>query len=324
MNHTPEPIESVEILTLQDNYIDVLAMDTNDVIKRPALAKPDASGRLVISDSPTAEHGFSAFVKVRGKDRTRHMLFDFGSSKHGAAFNADLLSVDLTKVEALALSHGHMDHFGGLRELVTRTGRDDLECVVHPGVFKENRYLRFPGGGQLFFPPLVKEDFESLQVSVRESVEPATMLDETVLFLGEIPRVCEFEKGMAGVFYKADGVERRDDIEDDTALVFNVEGKGLVVFSGCAHSGIVNTVNYARQVTGVDEIFAVMGGFHLANAGWDDVVTPTIDALCSFSPSYVVPCHCTGRKAIMGFEKRMPDAFILNMSATRLVFSKNI
>jgi 7,8-dihydropterin-6-yl-methyl-4-(beta-D-ribofuranosyl)aminobenzene 5'-phosphate synthase len=83
----------------------------------------------------------------------------------------------------------------------------------------------------------------------------------------------------------------------------------------------VNTVRYARQATGVDEIFAVMGGFHLTGSGFSDVITPTIDALHELSPSYIAPCHCTGRTAVMEIEKRMPDAFILNMAATRLRFS---
>jgi 7,8-dihydropterin-6-yl-methyl-4-(beta-D-ribofuranosyl)aminobenzene 5'-phosphate synthase len=323
MKYTPVPIESVEILTLQDNYIDVLAMDSNDVIKRPPLAKNAANGHVVISASPIAEHGFSAFITLTAKDCARHMLFDFGCSTHGAAYNADLLALDLTRVEALSLSHGHMDHFGGMQELVRRTGRDDLECVAHPGVFKKKRYIRTPAGGKLFFPPLKREDFKAVHVSVKESVEPFPLLDGTVLFLGEIPRVCDFEKGMPNAFYDANGIERHDEIEDDSALVFNVKGKGLVVLSGCSHSGIVNTVRYARQVTGVDEIFAVMGGFHLIGSGVDDVITPTIDALLEFSPTYVVPCHCTGRTAVMEIERRMPDAFILNMSATRLLFSGN-
>jgi 7,8-dihydropterin-6-yl-methyl-4-(beta-D-ribofuranosyl)aminobenzene 5'-phosphate synthase len=314
-------VESVEILTLQDNYIDVLVMDSDTVIKRPLLVKESTASEALLSASPLAEHGFASFITVKSGDGTGKMLFDFGGSPHGAAFNADLLSLDLSGVQALALSHGHMDHFGGLRELVGRTGRKDLTCVVHPGVFKKNRYVRTPNGNKLCFPPLARDDFRALDIALQESVAPVSMLDDTVLFLGEVPRKCVFESGMANAFYDEDGVERRDIIEDDSALVFHVRNRGLVVLSGCAHSGIINTVNYAREVTGVKDVYAVMGGFHLIGADPERVITPTIDALQGFSPRYVVPCHCTGRSATLEIEKRMPEAFILNMAATCLCFA---
>ena len=104
-------------------------------------------------------------------------------------------------------------------------------------------------------------------------------------------------------------------------MVFNIRGRGLVVVSGCAHSGIVNTVAYARQVTGIDKVMAIMGGFHLGGMDLDTVVKPTVDALKAFDPTYIIPTHCTGRQAIQLIEKEMADAFILNMSGTRLTFS---
>jgi 7,8-dihydropterin-6-yl-methyl-4-(beta-D-ribofuranosyl)aminobenzene 5'-phosphate synthase len=104
-------------------------------------------------------------------------------------------------------------------------------------------------------------------------------------------------------------------------MVFNVRDKGLVVISGCAHAGIVNTVAHARQTTGVDKVMAVMGGFHLGGQDVDQVVKPTIAALKALTPTYVIPTHCTGRLAVQMIEKEMPDQFILNMSGTRLTFS---
>jgi 7,8-dihydropterin-6-yl-methyl-4-(beta-D-ribofuranosyl)aminobenzene 5'-phosphate synthase len=104
-------------------------------------------------------------------------------------------------------------------------------------------------------------------------------------------------------------------------MVFNVRGKGLVVLSGCAHAGIVNTVAHARRVTGIDTVMAIMGGFHLSGTDTDAVIWPTIEALKAFDPTYIVPTHCTGRTAVQMIEKAMPDRFILNMSGTRLTFS---
>ena len=97
-----QPIDKVEILTLQDNYIDLTAQDNNDVVARAMPLKG-----LEIRNSILAEHGFSAVVTVTRDDISRNILFDFGFSEHGAAFNADALGVDMTRIETFALSHGH-------------------------------------------------------------------------------------------------------------------------------------------------------------------------------------------------------------------------
>jgi 7,8-dihydropterin-6-yl-methyl-4-(beta-D-ribofuranosyl)aminobenzene 5'-phosphate synthase len=92
-------------------------------------------------------------------------------------------------------------------------------------------------------------------------------------------------------------------------MVFNVKDKGLVVLSGCAHSGILNTIYHAREFTGVDTIYAVIGGFHLARAK-DEEIEKTIKLIKEEKPTYIIPCHCTGFKAISKFSQEMPDAFI--------------
>nr|WP_321255106.1 MBL fold metallo-hydrolase [uncultured Pseudodesulfovibrio sp.] len=314
-------VDRVSILTLQDNYVDVLAMDGNDTIERPILVKNPTKTGATLSLSPVAEHGFSTCITVEADGQERRMLFDFGCSPHGAAFNADLLNEDMTRVEALALSHGHLDHFGGMKQLVERTGRSDLELVTHPGVFKESRFVKTPTGYQLIFPTLARADVEALGVSVVESEVPRQMLDGNALFLGEIPRNCDFERGMPNAFQKNGGEESFDTIEDDSSMVFHLKGKGLVILSGCAHAGIVNTVNYAREVTGVDKVHAIMGGFHLTGPDFVHAVEPTIAAFQSFSPQHVIPAHCTGRAATLAIEKAMPDEFILNMSGTTLNFA---
>ena len=121
-------------------------------------------------------------------------------------------------------------------------------------------------------------------------------------------------------FDDTDGKAKWDPIEEDSALVIHIRGKGLVVLSGCAHSGIVNTVNYAREITGINKLYVVMGGFHLTGADFEPIIEPTTEALKALNPEYVIPTHCTGRKAVMNIEKEMPDKFLLNMSGTRMVF----
>jgi len=101
----------------------------------------------------------------------------------------------------------------------------------------------------------------------------------------------------------------------------NVKGKGLVVLSGCSHSGIINTVTYAKKITGIEKVHAVMGGFHLSGPLFEPIIEATTEAMKEIAPNYIIPCHCTGRNAIMHIEKEMPDRFILNMSGTKLTFS---
>jgi 7,8-dihydropterin-6-yl-methyl-4-(beta-D-ribofuranosyl)aminobenzene 5'-phosphate synthase len=147
------------------------------------------------------------------------------------------------------------------------------------------------------------------------------MLGGNVLFLGEIPRRTIFETGLPNAYYEENGVEKKDIIEDDTSLVMNLKGKGLVLLSGCAHSGIINTVMQAREVTGIDAVHVIMGGFHINRPASDPLVIQTLEALTRIGPRYIVPTHCTGRKSIQQIEAAMPDRFVLNMSGTRLTFS---
>jgi len=309
-------VDKVEILTLQDNYIDVTAMDNNQVIQR---AMPLEG--LEIKKSILAEHGFSALVSVSSGSDSRHMLFDFGFSADGAARNATALGVDMAKVEAFALSHGHSDHTGALDAMAGMTGKKDLEFVVHPAAFMSPRYLKYSEELKVYFPAFSRDDAGKAGLKLVETSAPYRMLGDQVLFLGEIPRINSFEKGLPVAHRLEDGVETWDPIEDDTALVINVKDKGLVILSGCAHSGIINTVHYAKKVTGIDKVYAVMGGFHLSGPLFEPIIDQTTQALKEIDPVYVIPTHCTGRKAIMHIEKEMPEQFILNMSGTRLTFA---
>ena len=151
--------------------------------------------------------------------------------------------------------------------------------------------------------------------------KPYPLLGNTVLFLGEIPKQTDFEKGWALPHCQKDGKEVWDAIEDDTSIVMNLKDKGLVIISGCAHAGIVNTVRHAMSVTGIDKVHAIMGGFHLSGPFFEPIIDRTTEELKKINPDFIIPTHCTGRKAIMAMEKQMPDQFILNMAGTKLTFN---
>jgi len=309
-------LDRVEILTLQDNYIEMTAMDNTSIVTR-AVALKDG----MIRNSVLSEHGFSALVITTREEMAHTMLFDFGFSEEGAAYNAKVLGADLSKVEAMALSHGHSDHMGGFEKLTSLIGRKGVEFVVHPVAFLSPRYLKFSEEFKIFFPPYTRDNVERMGMTAVETTAPYVMLGGNVLYLGEISRKTDFEKGFPIAYRQEGGLEKWDPIEDDTSIVMNLEAKGLVILSGCAHAGIVNTVHYAREVTGVEKVHAIIGGFHLSGPLFEGIIGRTIEELIKIDPDYIVPTHCTGRKAVMEIEKALPGKFILNMSGTKLTFN---
>ena len=310
------PVDKVEVLTLQDNYIDMVAQDSNEVVQR-AIPLKDGEFRKSIR----AEHGFSALIMVTKNGTSRHLLFDFGFSEDGAAVNAEALNADLSRVEVLVLSHGHLDHLGGLEKMVAAVGKKNLDLVVHPGVFLKPRYRKITEDFRVNVPSLSRDITAKTGLHVVETQAPYPLLDGDGVFLGEIPRVTDFEKGAPDMFYQAGGKEKHDLFQDDSGIAFNIKEKGLVVISGCAHAGIVNTVKHAQKATGVTKVWAIMGGFHLSGADASTVIFPTAKGLKAINPRYIIPTHCTGRDAVMHIEKEMPDAFLLNMAGTKMTFA---
>ncbi|MEW6186402.1 MAG: MBL fold metallo-hydrolase, partial [Thermodesulfobacteriota bacterium] len=290
-------VDKVEIMTLQDNYIEITAGDNSEMIHRAAAVKEGN-----IRNSILAEHGYCALVKTTKAGQTRTLLFDFGFSEEGAAYNAKALGADMTQVEAAALSHGHSDHTGGMAKLAAMIGKKGMPIAVHPAAFKSPRYIKISEAFKIYFPKLTREDLEKIGFKIVEGKEPVSLLDGDILFLGEIPRRTDFEKGFAVAHFEENGIEKWDPIEDDTSVVMNLKGKGLVILSGCAHAGIVNTVTRAVEVTGVRKIHAVMGGFHLSGPAFEPIIGRTTEELKKFNPDFVVPTHCTGRKAVMHME----------------------
>ncbi len=308
-------VEKVTITTLEDNFVDLLSMDNSEVVNRAMPLKGTE-----ISNSILAEHGFSAVVSTFTGDEKSTALFDFGFSEDVAARNAQAINCDLSEVQVAALSHGHMDHFGGMKAMAKLIGKDGMDLVLHPEAFQTCRFVMPIPDMKITLPVLTKDYVKDAGFNVVETTEPMLLLSGDVLFLSQIPRVTEFEQG-SPMYHEKDGEDLLDPLEDDTALVMNLKGKGLVILSGCAHSGVVNTVKHAMDVTGVTDVHCVMGGFHLSGPAGAPLIDPTVQAMKEINPDYVVPTHCTGRDACMAFEKEMPQAFILNMAGTTLTFS---
>ncbi len=309
-------VEKLEVTTLVDNYVDVLLPST-DIVQRPPLAKD----LKIPTDTLLAEHGLSMLVTTYSKNEEHHILFDTGYSQVALVHNMDILEIKPQDIEAVVMSHAHMDHTGGLYPFLEKLS-GPVPVALHPDAFLCPRYFLLEGGQRLLFPcTLVAEELKKHGAEIVETKAPTVLGKGTVLVTGEVERVTNFEKGLPNAMMEKNGEVVKDAILDDQALVVNVKGKGLVVISGCSHAGIINTLLYAKKVTGIEKIYGVIGGFHLSGAFFEPIIEDTIAQLKTMSPQVLVPMHCTGWKAIERFSQEFPNAFILNSVGSKFIFS---
>jgi len=232
--------------------------------------------------------------------------------------NMDVLEVRPKELHALVVSHGHTDHTRGLIGLFKRHGRRRLPVLLHPDAFLERRGVR--DGHESYHIPPVRKDLEAEGMEVIEERGPTLLVEGETMITGQIARTTPFEKGSPTHQAKIDGQWQPDPwIHDDQAMVINVKEKGLVVLTGCGHAGVINTLLHAKNATGVSNIYAVIGGFHLTGRIFEPIIQPTIQALKEINPKVIVPQHCTGWKATHEIAREFPDAYIANSVGTTYV-----
>lgn len=233
------------------------------------------------------EHGLAFWIEADG----RHILFDTGQGKV-LRHNARQLDIPLDTVEKVVISHGHFDHTGGLRDMLNLGGRLDL--YMHPAALEEKyRREKTPPNRGIGIAGLDEQTLCGRRRSLTWTLEP-TQLTEGVHATGEIPRRNDFED-TGGPFYLDESCTEPDPLLDDQALYIETSA-GLVVVLGCAHAGVVNTLDYIAELTGQARVHAVLGGMHLVRA------TPrrleaTVAALKRYGVQKVGTAHCTGMRA---------------------------
>jgi len=315
---------SVRITTLVDNLVDVCLPSMDDVRRYDV----DAGEPLL------GEHGLAMLVDL--PEAGLRLLWDGGFTTVALPENIRRMGIDPRSIQAIALSHGHNDHFIGLTPILrliqgppparlwpAETTPADVRAwlaarrvplIAHPDAFCE-RWSVLKDGRRYGPWSAPRAEWEAAGAEIILSASPY-QLAPGCWVTGEVPRTSFETIGTppSEVCPQGDGWAH-DRLRDDQALVINVRDRGLVVLAGCAHAGIVNTVTYARQISGVERVWAIIGGFHLVGAD-AEYIERTVAAVQQFEPQRVVPTHCTGFKAQSIFAARMPDQYVVGSVGT--------
>jgi len=314
------PVDEMTVTTLVDNTFDALLV-SEDGVERPPMRTGLVTAPLFDGDRTAAglvaEHGFSALVTVRRGASRAALLFDTGVSPEGMAVNAERLGVDFSDLQGVVLSHGHYDHAGGFAGLARLRRGQSLPLTVHPAIWTRRR-LAPPGAEPFELPTLSAAGMEREGFEVIQRRQPSLLVDGSILITGEIDRTTDYEHGMPPPHQAWDGHGWHHDAEviDDQALVVNVSGRGLVVVTGCGHAGVVNITRHAMRLTGVDQVHAVIGGFHLGGPAFEPIIGPTVAALTEMAPALLVAGHCTGWRAQHALARALPQAWVQSSSGT--------
>jgi len=254
-----------------------------------------------------AQHGISFFIEMFRENKKNTILFDTGTHHTPVLFNAHLLNLNMKDVEYIVLSHSHYDHTGGLPGVIKEINKE-VEIIAHPQIFKESyamdREPRYIGP-----PANMRESVEEYGGKWLLSREPVEIMSG-VWTLGEISQKDRVEYEIikeTKVFMKEGDSLVPDYLEDEIGMVI-ITTKGLVVIGGCSHPGIVGMVKRAMEITGMRDILAVIGGFHLVNAT-DNRIKRTVEDLKKMNVKDIYTGHCTGLQAECEFSKNYGKNF---------------
>ena len=329
-------IDRLTVHVVVDSYQIAVAQDLqigNVGIKRFGFALSDAPPRR----SLTSEFGLSLHVASELGDQSRNILLDFGFTLEVLNNNLSLLALDPSRLDALVLSHGHYDHFGGLAGFLHENkGKLRAKLPIYLGgeeCFCARQWVAPPTKGD--FGAIDRTALQEADLAVMFSEGPALVADHGFT-TGRIS-LASFEKllspstmrigraGSFGCYPEAFSEEERqkesfpDQFRHEIATAYHLKGRGLIVLSSCSHRGIVNIVRQAQAVSGVEKVHAVMGGFHLAPYK-EDYVREVIAALKEIDPAYVIPLHCSGEPFYEIMKAEMPAKLLRSYTGSVFTF----
>ncbi|OJJ48159.1 hypothetical protein ASPZODRAFT_150447 [Penicilliopsis zonata CBS 506.65] len=328
-------VDSLEALIIVDNELDPMSPAAPDTVQLSGgmgtlgMCSPhdlhdrgEAVKELRMSDICCSAHGLSVLVTATKGNVKHSILFDAGPEEEVWAKNVARLRPDLASVELIQLSHWHRDHSGGLLRAIrmiqdakaARGASHHLTLDLHPA---RPDYRGFMLGEKIISleadPSF--DDLAAAGATIDKHDEVHTVLDGFFLISGEVPRVTPFEKGLKGAMrYNGQEDEWYSDeaIADERFLMCNLKGKGIVMFTGCGHAGVVNSAKHAIELANKSmPLHAVVGGFHLATSE-PQQVDSTVRALKKLDPAVLLPGHCSGWRVKFAIERQIPGTLSEN------------
>jgi 7,8-dihydropterin-6-yl-methyl-4-(beta-D-ribofuranosyl)aminobenzene 5'-phosphate synthase len=334
-SRVPE-VDRLAVCIVTDNeVIQFVPSETRDGItierRTGSNTTPDVPPRTALN----GEWGLSMHAESRRDNELRNVLIDFGYTPETLLNNMSILKIDPSAVDALVLSHGHYDHFGGMvgflaankgtlkKSLPFFVGGEDCFCTRING-----------SGGQ--FGALDRKAIIDADLSLMMAEGPAIVADHAFT-TGRIPmlsaekplRSTNEKVGVANGFgcfpdkisaAKNTGSFIADDFEHEIGTNFFVKGNGLVVLTSCSHRGVINTIRQAQAVSGVQNVHAVIGGFHIVPPLDDAYIRQVIATLKEINPDYLIPGHCSGDRFYDLARSELGDKVIHSAVGTRFVF----
>lgn len=264
-----------------------------------------------VSDSSLlAEHGLSFWIEYGDK----RILFDTGQSNI-LVRNAKTLGINLTEVDAIVISHGHYDHTGGLSYILDIAPKATV--YLHPEAIEtkfSQKTLRINSIGMPYSARRAVQKHHVIWTATPAQIFPGMSVT------GQVSRMNSFED-VGGAFFVDENCRIPDELLDDQAL-FIESAKGLVVVLGCAHSGVINALEYIRNLTNRNEMYAVIGGMHLLRAS-EERLERTIAAFRKYDVQRIGMAHCTGADAVQRFSDTFEERCFTCSAGTKISFEKS-